>query len=578
MDLRRAGSWPIVALLLCLLSGPAGAQETGDGEGEEEAGGDSTGSRPPALAATLAEVGADGEHTAEGSEDAVEEEEPPPEHDETGSSPSGDQRTAESPALVVMGDSDLEIARPRTPSALAATLLSSFSDGGYLPDGFAVEVTPYWLFPHPNLTLERYAWGVAGKARRKAQDRKRAKLLAEAGRPAEPTDDAARTGSPDGPALSPFHNLAVSVALSSEDATNQSLGFGLRLPLREGTLGDSREDVRACLDDLAELQRYRSEWLGRWLWDHVSELEVELAADAPPALHDAVWEGQQALVWSLATEPDEKDAPGPVALEIAAELDATEAYDTREERRDKADFWLLAFARAWLERTGEPVQDAVLRELTDAVGAAVLDLLDDAEDEFEEAYQAFTGRAYADDRTSWQDDCEDTIEVRRGFALDLAGGLSLGFEDWKIGRAQADTYGVWLTPAYLADEWSLVWMVGHFGRRLDSVDDQYSIDVGFRGMYGWRRLAISPEVMGRFVVFDPDPSVQLRWALGVDLKIFEGVWVSASIGMDGELPYDKDVPLLSILRLEFDTGTDRVLAPDTSELGWLSPIPGEGEE
>jgi hypothetical protein len=570
VNLRTSAWWfrGGLALLTFSLGTGAGAQET---EEEEEAP-----SRPAALAATLGDgddedSGDDAEE--ETGEEAVEEveEDDPPDHD-AGSSSSDGQRTAESPALVVMGNSDLEIARPRTPSALAATLLSSFTDGGYLPDGFAVEVTPFWLFPHPNLTLERYAWGVAGKARMQVQDRKRAKLLAEAGRPAEPAADAALAGPTDGPALSPFHNLAVSVALSSEDATNQSLGFGLRLPLREGNLGDSREDVRACLDDLAELQRYRSERLGEWLWDHVSELEVELASDAPPVLQEAVQEAQRALVWSLATEPDEGEAPGPVAREIAAALDAMETYDTREERRDKADFWLLAFAREWLAREGEPPQDAVLRELTDAVGSAVLALLDDAEDGFAEAYQAHTGRAYADDRAAWQDDCEDTIEVRRGFALDLAGGLSLGFEDWKIGRAQADTYGVWLTPAYLADEWSLVGMVGQFGRQLDSADSQYSIDLGVRGIYGWRRLAISPEVMGRFVVFDPDPSVQLRWALGVDLMVFEGVWISASIGMDDELPYDKDVPLLSMLKLEFDTGTDRVLAPDTSELGWLTPV------
>jgi hypothetical protein len=218
----------------------------------------------------------------------------------------------------------------------------------------------------------------------------------------------------------------------------------------------------------------------------------------------------------------------------------------------------------------------VLRELTDAVAAAMRGLFTDAEGEFEEAYQAKTERSYADDRSAWQDDCEDTIETRRGFALDLAGGLSLAFADWKVGRAQADTYGVWLTPAYLADVWSLVGMVGHFGRQLDSADSQHSVDVGFRGVYSWRGLAISPEVMGRFLVFDPDPSVQLRWALGVDLRLFEGVWISASIGMDGELPYDKDVPLLSILRLEFDTGTDRVLAPDTSELDWLTPV-GDGD-
>ena len=442
----RAGAWRSragVALLALALVTGAAAQ---DNEEEEEA----TVGRPSAAAPLTGEETAEIEESAE--EDAEEdveedvEEDDPPDHDE-GSSSADPQRSAESPALVVMGNSDLEIARPRTPSALAATLLSSFTDGGYLPDGLAVEVTPFWLFPHPNLTLERYSWGVAGKARRRAQDRKRAKLLAEAGGPRGGTEagdgDAAeaRAYAGDGPALSPFHNLAVSVALSAEDATQQSLGFGLRLPLREGTLGDTREDVRACLDDLAELQRYRSEWLGGWLWDHAAELEVELADDAPPDAKEAVSEGQRALLWSLADAEDATDPPGAAALAVAEAINAREAFDTREERRDKADFWLLAFAKEWFARAEEPVphQDAALRELTDAVAAAMRGLFAGAEEEFEEAYLAKTERSYADDRSAWQDDCEDTIEIRRGFALDLAGGLSLAFADWKVGRAQADT-------------------------------------------------------------------------------------------------------------------------------------------
>ncbi len=225
-----------VALLAFALVTGAGAQEN---EEEEE----TTVGRPSAAAASLtggetAEIdesaGEDVEEDAE--EDA--EEDDPPDHD-AGSSSTDPQRSAESPALVVMGNSDLEISRPRTPSALAATLLSSFTDGGYLPDGLAVEVTPFWLFPHPNLTLERYSWGVAGKARMRAQDRKRAKLLAD---------------------------------------------------------------------------------------------------DAPPDAKEAIGEGQRALQWSLAEADDATDPPGAAALAVAEAINARETFDTREERRDKADF------------------------------------------------------------------------------------------------------------------------------------------------------------------------------------------------------------------------------------------------
>ena len=581
---RLVLGWGVVATGLALALGWSpvaaaqdeedGEHDGGEGEGEDGGPGTSLPSLRPAAAAAAIEDGAGDEGAEEGTDDGDE----APEND--GDSPAhGGQRTAEAPALVVMGGSELEIARPSTPSALAATLLSSFSDGGYLPDGLAVEVTPFWLFPHPKLTLDRYYWGASGPARLRQLSRKRAKLAAEAGRDqirARVGDDGASPFTGGGPPLFPLHELAISVALSSEDtgedATTQSLGLGLRMPLRAGIPADRREDVRDCLNDLQQLQRYRAEWLDGWLWKHVSELKVELDGDASEDLREAVERAQKTLPWSIGAEGGAP--PGDEEASLAQEIAAQPGFETPEARRDKADFWILAFARLWLERHGDPGLD-VDRELAEASRAAadaLQALIEGSRDAFDDDYEADKGRSYEDDRADWQDDCEDTLEVRKGFALDLAGGLSLAFGDWKIGRAHADAYGAWITPAYLDDEFSSVWMLGQFGRDLNTHYPQFSIDAGWRGVYSWHRLAVSPEIMGRFVVFDPDPSVQLRWALGIDLRVLDGVWVSASIGMDGELPYTRDLPLLSMIQLEFDTGTDRVLAPDTSEMTWLTPV------
>ena len=562
----RCAGWIVVGTAVAWLAAGAGVAGA-DPDDAETAG---AGARP---AGGLLGAG----NTASPAEDETEEDEgeedTPPEHDPPSTPPYNGQRTAESPALVVMGDVDLEVARPSTPSALATALLSSFGEGGYLPDGLAVEVTPYWLFPHPKLTLERYYWGVAGKARKRWLHKQRARELVNPGAAGGAADGAS---DPDGgmdfegagPALPPIHDLAVSVALSGETADHQSLGVGLRLPLRQGDLGDQRDDVRSCLTDLYELQLYRSEWLDEWLWGHIHELEVVLEEETPPPVKAAVDEAVAALPWAVGTS----DAAPPLGEVIARaeQVAADHGYDSADRIAEQADFWLADMVEARLAS----VEDLNLEREMDRVRAALADAVRElaaGTGAFEDAYQARTGRKYEDDRAAWQDDCEDMIEVRQGFALDMAGGMSLAFAEWKIGRAEVDTYGAWLTPAYLGKRWSSVWMVGQFGRGLHSSSPSYSIDVGWRGVYTFTRFAVSPELMWRFAPFQPRRTVQMRWAVGLDLLVWKGLWVSASLGMDGDLPYGKDVPLLSVVQLKLDTGTKRQLAPDTSEMGWLRP-------
>lgn len=67
-------------------------------------------------------------------------------------------RTPDSPAFVVLGISPTEIQRPTTPRALTVAL-GEFVQGAHvvIPQNFALEVSPYWLFSHPDLTLHEYA-------------------------------------------------------------------------------------------------------------------------------------------------------------------------------------------------------------------------------------------------------------------------------------------------------------------------------------------------------------------------------------------------------------------------------------
>ena len=63
-----------------------------------------------------------------------------------------------SPALTILDLQPDEIARPKTYEALEASLLNSFlqESNFNLSNNLAIEFTPYWLVPHPNLTFEKY--------------------------------------------------------------------------------------------------------------------------------------------------------------------------------------------------------------------------------------------------------------------------------------------------------------------------------------------------------------------------------------------------------------------------------------
>jgi hypothetical protein len=71
----------------------------------------------------------------------------PPEIDEL--------RPPSSPAFSLLGISPTEIDRPRTPSALVASIASAV--GTSLPSSLALEIAPYWLFDHDDLSKKAFS-------------------------------------------------------------------------------------------------------------------------------------------------------------------------------------------------------------------------------------------------------------------------------------------------------------------------------------------------------------------------------------------------------------------------------------
>ena len=64
-------------------------------------------------------------------------------------------RTPTSPAYVLLGVEPTSVERPNTPSALAVSILNNTNNLSGLPKDYALEMAPFWLFGHPDLTWQK---------------------------------------------------------------------------------------------------------------------------------------------------------------------------------------------------------------------------------------------------------------------------------------------------------------------------------------------------------------------------------------------------------------------------------------
>lgn len=66
-------------------------------------------------------------------------------------------RTTDSPAFVILGVSPTEIQRPTTPRGFIAALGGFVTESGFaVPKDLALEISPYWLLPHHDLSITDY--------------------------------------------------------------------------------------------------------------------------------------------------------------------------------------------------------------------------------------------------------------------------------------------------------------------------------------------------------------------------------------------------------------------------------------
>lgn len=67
-----------------------------------------------------------------------------------------DLRAPTSPAFVLLDVAPASVERPENPKAFTTSLINTVSESGGLPENYALEVAPYWLTYHPQLTFEKY--------------------------------------------------------------------------------------------------------------------------------------------------------------------------------------------------------------------------------------------------------------------------------------------------------------------------------------------------------------------------------------------------------------------------------------
>jgi len=67
-----------------------------------------------------------------------------------------DLRAPTSPAFVLLDVTPSSVERPENPKSFAVNVINKLTSRSGFPQNYALEVAPYWLMSHPDLTFERY--------------------------------------------------------------------------------------------------------------------------------------------------------------------------------------------------------------------------------------------------------------------------------------------------------------------------------------------------------------------------------------------------------------------------------------
>jgi hypothetical protein len=319
-------------------------------------------------------------------------------------------RTPASPAFVLLGVTPTAVERPNTPAGIAVTALNRMNGVSALPNDFAMEFSPYWLFGHPRLTWQSDTTRNIGES-------------------------VLRTMTVSG--------ATASIGDSSSSVTGISLA--IRMALVSGTMsGRSRLKLH--------------------------KLDSVLAAEAT------------SFNLLLNDKAESLDREKQHELESAGNND--------EARKA---------IRARYAVLDEKIKHEVFASLNDAKSK-------DAQ-------------------------CVEEFSVEReGFFLELATGLVWDSRDKTAENTTLSRTGVWLTPSYQWENFSLVGVARYLGDQHTSAGN--AADFGIRGIYTVNKFAGSFEYVRRVYTATGGPAGQSRYAGNLEYNVAGEIWVQGTFGSD----------------------------------------------
>jgi hypothetical protein len=152
----------------------------------------------------------------------------------------------------------------------------------------------------------------------------------------------------------------------------------------------------------------------------------------------------------------------------------------------------------------------------------------------------------------------EVLATRNGWVADLALASSWRFADatWDAG-----TWGqarLWTSVAYAKSAASVVFSARGGAEKRDA-SDEWSMDLGTRGILARSYYAASAEFMYRRVTSDvPDPN-RIRVAVALDYMVAKGSWLAISFGKD--FASDNAGSLFTIANLKWGFGKPKPRVP-----------------
>lgn len=419
-------------------------------------------------------------------------------------------RTPNSAAFVLLGVSPTEIQRPTTPRDLGVAVSSFVSDADLvIPTNFSVDVAPYWLFPHDDLTISDIA--TSNLAQRMIRN---LTLSVGTRSTAETEPDAMGMG-------------------GSPRSTELAAGFRTRL-FDGKTKATCHENIARAAQAVAASDASDSDTVTKAQDDYAKAArklgEAKTGRRTAQAARDRAKESLQAaqLAYDHATEnekPAKKQAVDNAgsALEIAE--DALEAATEQAEKAEQTE-----------RKAAKALEDAV---------------------EVDKQKNETLAKKIPRLRTL----CADAAASRKGLAIDLAGAMGWTFPEATFDDGRISAAAGWITIGYLWSNASLVALGRVRGDKTGSDWDKV-LDTGARFVLAYKKYAASAEGVVRFDD-DGGDDANVRAAIGLDYMIKKGSWLTVSFGRD----FRSDDPgsLFTLANLKWAFGEPSSKKQGTSE-------------